>query len=49
MVLAPDVAGDGLDDIAGLTFRTAYSCRLASEEFAGVTAGTAKVGDVAIA
>jgi hypothetical protein len=49
LVLAADITGDGLNDIAGLAPGTAYCCGLASEKSAGVTLGAAKVGDVAVA
>jgi hypothetical protein len=49
LVLASDIAGDGLDDIAGLALGTAHCSGLSSEEPARVSLWTAKVGDVAIA
>lgn len=49
MVLTSDVAGNGLNDIAGLALGATYCCGLAGEEFARVAIRTAKVGDITIA
>lgn len=49
MVLTSDIAGNGLNNITGLTLGATHCCSLAGEEFARVAIRTAKVGDIAIA